>query len=138
MTAYNLQNCDDFATSHHAAGENTRRAWVMAAERGLTGTAAKHFTQGYIHAGQGRTDLLGQSEDYDAGHAARHDPHHTEVFHISRHDGWAIGTFDVDGNQIGECCYEFRKPDAIKVAKQAGLPVHVFSRADGELQRVIK
>lgn len=65
MTFADYENCPDFSSARPDAPELK----IPFGDR--TGAAARQFSQGYIHAGQNRTDLLGQSADYDAGFAAR-------------------------------------------------------------------
>lgn len=70
---YATQNCPDFSTStgFAAPGGNTAAAWAEADRRKLDGRDAKAFTQGFIHARQGRTDLIADaSPQYAAGYAA--------------------------------------------------------------------
>lgn len=67
----NIQFCDDFG---HATGQTqspiTQAAWETADRLGLNPTKARQFTQGFIHAHQGRCDLLGECGVYDAGFTA--------------------------------------------------------------------
>jgi hypothetical protein len=59
---------DDFGTSDGHQGEVTTAAWATADRLGYAGFYASKFSQGFIHAHQNRTDLLGHSGAYDAGH----------------------------------------------------------------------
>ena len=62
---------DDFASARHANGSNTSEAWKIADGLGLEGRRARNWTQGFIHAKQGRCDLIGMgASSYDAGYAA--------------------------------------------------------------------
>jgi hypothetical protein len=73
MTAAEYQNCPDFSTATGRPGKSaTRRAGEGAAAAiGITsGRELDRFCQGFIHAGQGRADLIGQCPTYDTGHAA--------------------------------------------------------------------
>ncbi len=63
---------DDFGTANPSfeTGRATAMAYAAADALRLSDLDARKFTQGFIHAAQGRTDLLGTgSAMYDAGHA---------------------------------------------------------------------
>lgn len=65
-------------------------------------------------------------------------PHHTEVFHIDRHNGWACAVYDAEGNQIGEAVYEYRQRDALAGARRhhAELPTHVYNSYGEKVREV--
>jgi hypothetical protein len=77
MSLIEYTNCDDFGTSTGFAPLpldcSTRAAWDEADRRALPGYRANAFTQGFIHARQGRRteiDMPDTNDDYRAGYAA--------------------------------------------------------------------
>lgn len=71
-TAAALQFCDDFSTAMAAPSVILKAADDAAAAQGFKtyGREFRRFSQGYCHAAQGRTDILGQCPIYDAGFKA--------------------------------------------------------------------
>ncbi len=71
-TAADLQFCDDFSTAIYAPSVILKAADDAAAAQGFKvyGREFSRFSQGYCHAVQGRTDILGQCPVYDAGFKA--------------------------------------------------------------------
>ena len=63
-------------------------------------------------------------------------PTKAHVFYTTPHDGWAVTILDANDYQIGEATYTYLKSDAVLLAKEEGLPVHVFGR-NGLHQRTI-
>lgn len=70
MTAH--YNCDDFGSANpaHETGNLTAAAYAAADALRLTDRDARRFSQGFIHARQGRTPLVGFSHAYDLGFAS--------------------------------------------------------------------
>lgn len=68
---YETQNCPDFSTAMPRTGarSNYEVGFCEGVRRGLSDKDAGRFAQGYTHAKQGRTDLLGDCQRYDAGAA---------------------------------------------------------------------
>lgn len=60
----------DFSTAREDIGGITAAAWAAADALGLVASAARRFSQGFIHAAQGRSDLAGLDADYDKGRSA--------------------------------------------------------------------
>jgi hypothetical protein len=71
MNAATFQNCPDFSTSLYAPTADQVACNEAFDASGLPGRAFNQFSQGWIHAKQGRTDLLSTSPAYDAGYNAR-------------------------------------------------------------------
>lgn len=66
-----------------------------------------------------------------------HDTLHLEVFYIDRRTGWAVASFDSEGNQHGDASFCYHKSDAIHLAKyisEGALEVHVYGK-DGTRQK---
>jgi hypothetical protein len=59
---------DDFGTNDGIQGVNTAHAWEKSDDLGLSGINAKHFTQGFIHARQGRAKIENASFEYHWGY----------------------------------------------------------------------
>jgi hypothetical protein len=77
MNRNEYANCDDFGTSTGFSPLpmdcSTRAAWAEADRRALPGYRANAFAQGFIHARQGRRDIIEMidtNDDYRAGYAA--------------------------------------------------------------------
>lgn len=68
MNAADYQNCPDFSTATGAPSVLSVEA--DAASVAAYGLRVERFCQGYIHAAQARTDLLGTCSVYDRGAAA--------------------------------------------------------------------
>ena len=56
------------------------------------------------------------------------------VFYTDAHNGWAVMTLDANDHQVGEAQYVYLKSEAVALARESGLSVHVFGR-NGLFQR---
>lgn len=62
---------------------------------------------------------------------------HVEVFYIDRKTGWTYATFDEGGLQTSPLNYEFRRSDAVRVARNyhPGVEIFVFN-SNGSLHHI--
>lgn len=63
--------------------------------------------------------------------------HHNEIFYIDPAVGWALASFDAEGNQLGEAEYSFHRASLVNFAHgNLDHPTEVYT-STGRLHRVL-